>query len=231
MNQEHQENQPVSESLEHAQNSRKIKVGISHNGKKKKRMRGQGPIWDKGSKRERTRVCVYKIQDGEKLKWRVRWYEAGCKKAQTRTHCAKEAAEADAERIYQMMLENRVGIGTIDEDTLFEIREAEKILAGSGFTPSTAARRLMTIIDQVPKGKTINDVVQRGLAVLSNTVKYEKPLSFVMPVYLEYQSRQNGLCKKTCISHKYLLTRLGRILGSRPVSDIDEIMIEAFKAT
>ena len=196
----------------------------------KMNMRKRGPVWDEGSDRERTRVRVYEISDAGKLKWRIRWRAAGHKKALERTHRDKDAAEADAKRIYKMLCENRVSIEDVDDDTLFQIRESELILANSGHTPATAARLLMSIIGQVPVGKTLNDVVQRGLAALTNSAKYEKPMSFVQPLYLEWLSRQNGLCKTTCKSYSDLLAKLGKVLGERPVSDIDEMTVEAFLA-
>jgi len=194
----------------------------------KMNMRKRGPVWDEGNDRERTRVRVYEISDAGKLKWRIRWRAAGHKKVLERTHRDKEAAEADAKRIYKMLCENRVSIEDVDDDTLFQIRESELILANSGHTPASAARLLMSIIAQVPAGKTLNDVVQRGLAVLSNACRYEEPMSVVQPIYLEWLQRHNGLCKSACKTLSTVLNRLGGILGARPICDIDEMTMETF---
>ena len=123
-----------------------------------------------------------------------------------------------------MLLENKVDIGSIDEMTLFNIKETELILAGSNMTCTQAARRIMALLSQVPSGEEIETIFLRGLAAYGQAAEFEEPMEIIKPLFLKYLSNE-GKAEATRKSYSTTLDNLGKILGNRPISEVSNVMI------
>jgi len=224
----------------------------------KRSTRTIGPVYDVGSDLDGTRVRVYRIRERVKNKaedkskeagepenedeaaettkgnyrflWRIYWRERGCRKPKTLTRRNEKSAEREANHIHKMLVDGQVSIGIPDAKTVFDLRQGEMTLAGTGMTTAEGLNRIRALHDQTPPGQTIETIFHRGLAACALDAKFNEPISVLKAPFLEWQEKNQRLSKASLKSYSTTLDKLEVIHNKRSVSEINSATIRSLIA-